>query len=159
MSLAHLEPDEFDCPTPDGQIRRVRVVYKSHCFTRGATGADHHSIRCFDDRVFCPDRHSDSFLLPALVRSLPDCKVHQTWEKRNYVYLAIESPAPDQLLHLFFEVRKNGGKRNRHVLMTVESAHRKSPSTYTPPAKPNSIRFQMLIQNIYLERPVQFAPR
>lgn len=159
VSLSHLEPHEFACPTPDGNCRRVRVLYSPHVFTREAEASDPASAVCFDNRVYCAMRYGDSVNLPAVLAGLPTAKVFQTWEKRNYVYLAIETPAPDDPYHIFFELMKAGGKRNRHIELRVESAYRKSESSYAPPNRPNAIRFAMLVHNIFLGRPVSFAPR
>jgi len=56
ISLVHLDPFEFLCPTPDGNNRRVRVVYKSHVFTRAHVEGDPLDEMCFDQRIFCPER-------------------------------------------------------------------------------------------------------
>ena len=124
VSLSHLEPHEFVCPTPDGNSRRVRVLYSPHVFTREAWISDPASAVCFDNRVYCPTRDSDSIDLPMIMAGLPTARVFQTWEKRNYVYLAIETPSPDDPYHIFFELNKVGGKRNRHIELRVESAYR-----------------------------------
>ncbi|SNT42278.1 hypothetical protein SAMN05421763_11726 [[Luteovulum] sphaeroides subsp. megalophilum] len=159
ICLSHLEPHDVPCVTPDGHTRRVRVIYSPHVFTRGATPQDPLTSLCFDKRVYCPDRYRESFRLPGIVASFPNVKVFQTHEKRNYLFLAVDLPAQADRYHIFFEVSKEGGKRNRHVLLRVESAYRGDPESYTPPKVPNSIRFAMLVQNVFLERPIDFAPR
>ncbi len=77
----------------------------------------------------------------------------QTWERRNYVFVAVES------LHVFFELKKSGAKENRHSVLRVESAYRLATSSYAPPRRLNAIRFAMLVQTVFLERAVRFAPR
>lgn len=159
VSLSHLEPHEFDCCTPDGNTRKIRAIYSPHVFTRGAVVNDRRSDLCFDERVYCPDRYQDSLSLPLIVKDLPKVKVFQTWVERNYVYLTVETPVRNDRYHVFFELKKSGGKRNKHVLLRVESAYRAETSEYVPPARPNTIRFPMLVQNVFLERPVHFARR
>lgn len=157
VSLQHVEPFSFQCPTPDGYSREVRVIYSPHVFTRSIEVEDDQSMVCFDQRIFCPDRYNDSLLLRQEICNLPNVQVHQTWEQRNYVFLAVAPATGEGLLHIFFELEKGGTKKNKRLELRVESAYR--TDTYAPPARPNSIRFQMLVQNVFLGRPVRFAPR
>lgn len=159
ISLVHLDPFEFLCPTPDGNNRRVRVVYKSHVFTRAHVEGDPLDEMCFDQRIFCPDRYADSHNLQPILAGLPGARVFQTWEKRNYVFLAVETPQRDDRYHLFFEVKKINRKRDKHIELRVESAYRREDSPYAPPNRPNAVRFAMLIQNVFLGRPLVFANR
>ena len=112
-----------------------------------------------EDRIFCPDRYEDSHLLKDIITGLPGARVCQTWEKRNYVFLAVETPQRDDRYHLFFSIRKAGGKRNRHIAMRIESAYRQENSSYAPPRQPNSVRFKILIENVFMGRSLKFAPR
>ena len=157
--MAHLEPFEFRCPTPDESLRRIRVLFSPHVFTRKYEDGDPHEGMCFDDRVFCPDRYEDSHLLKGIITGLPDARVYQTWERRNYVFLASETPQRDDRYHLFFSISKVGDKRNRHIKMWIESAYRQENSCYVPPHRPNLVRFKVLIQNVFMERSLNFAPR
>ena len=50
VSLAHIEPFEFECPTPDGNLRRIRVLFSHHVFTRNYEDGDPHEGMCFEDR-------------------------------------------------------------------------------------------------------------
>lgn len=159
VDLSHLEPQEISCPTPDEQVRRVRVIYSPHVFTRGVLASDERRPTCFDQRVYCPDRYLDSKGLPAIVSGLPEAKVYQTWERRNYLHLSFDAEGERDPYHLFFEVEKKGGKRNKHVQLRVESAYRMRTSSYTPPARPNSIRFSVLVQNVFMGRDIKFSPR
>lgn len=159
VSLGHLDPFEFLCPTPDGNKRRVRVIYKPHVFTRSHVAGDPLNALCFDQRIFCPSRYADSLNLGPIVSGLPNSRVFQTWEKRNYVFLAVETPQRDDRYHLFFEVKKINRKRDKHVELRVESAYRKEDSPYAPPNRPNAVRFPILIQNVFMGRPLNFASR
>jgi len=159
ISLVHLDPFEFACPTPDGNQRRVRVVYKSHVFTRAHAEGDQPYKMCFDKRIFCPDRYADSHNLQTILKGLPTARVFQTWEKRNYVFLAVEMPQRDDRYHLFFEVKKISRKRDKHIELRVESAYRNENSPYAPPNRPNNVRFPILIQSIFMGRPLAFASR
>lgn len=155
-----MDPFEFLCPTPDGNQRRVRVIYSPHVFTREhISEQDHPAGKCFDARIFCPTRYADSHNLNPIVVNLPKARVFQTWEKRNYVFLAVETPRRDDQYHLFFEVKKINRKRNKHIELRVESAYRKLNSSYAPPNKPNAVRFPILIQNVFMGRPLIFAAR
>ena len=159
ITLTHLEPFEFRCPTPDGNSRRVRVRFSPHVFTRKYEDDDPYEGVCFGNRIFCPIRYEDSFLLQDIITELPDARVYQTWEKRNYVFLAVETPQRDDRYHLFFSIKKVGSKRNRHIEMWIESAYRQENSRYAPPHRPNSVRFKVLVQSVFMERSLDFAPR
>lgn len=87
LDLGHLEPIEFPCATPDKNTRLVRVIFSPHVFTRGACKDDQEAEICFDQRVYCPDRYAASLRLPEVMLDLPNAKVYQTWEKRNYLHM------------------------------------------------------------------------
>ena len=159
IELAHLEPFEFQCPTPDGSSRRVRVLFSPHVFTRKHDIDDPPGGMCFDGRICCQNRYEDSRRLKDIIVCLPYERVYQTWERRNYVFLATETPQCDDRYHLFFSLKKDGGKRNRHIQMWVESAYRQENSPYCPPHRSNSVRFKVLIQNVFMGRPLNFSPR
>lgn len=159
ISLSHLEPHEFLCATPDDQSRKVRVIYSDHVFTRAAESTDPTSDIQFKDRVFCPARYQDTAQLPEIVKNLPGTKVYQTWEKRNYVYLAVETPVRTDCYHIFFALKKQGAKKNKHVELRIESAYRNTNSSYISSRKLNKVRFEVLINNTYMGRPINFAKR
>ena len=114
---------------------------------------------CFRSRIFCPNRYEDSHRLKDIITGLPNARVYQTWEKRNYVFLAVEIPQRDDRYHLFFSIKKAGSKRNKHIEMRIESAYRRENSPYAPPNRPNAVRFPVLIQRVFMERPLKFASR
>jgi hypothetical protein len=159
VDLSHLEPQEIKCSTPDKNDRRVRILYSPHVFTRSAKHENNNQPTCFDKRIYCPNRYLDSRYLPKIMAQLPQSKVYQTWEKRNYLHLISGKESDYFGYHIFFEVKKMGSKRDRHIELRVESAHRKQKSTYTPPNRPNSIRFSVLINNVFMGRSVKFAAR
>lgn len=159
IDLSHIEPFDIECITPDQNVRRVRIVFSPHVFTRGAVQEDAKNQIDFDNRVFCEARYEDSKALRDILSNLPKSRVFQTWEERNYLVLSLAPTSGEEPYHIFFELKKNGGKRNKHVLLRVESAYRASDTPYVPPARPNSIRFKMLVQNVYLGRTVKFARR
>ena len=159
ITLAHLEPFEFQCPTPDGNSRRVHVLFSPHVFTRKHEDGDPHENMCFDGRIFCQDRYEDSRRLKDIITRLPNERVYQSWEKRNYVFLAVETPQRYDQYHLFLSIKKLGNRRKKHISMWVESAYRQENSSYIPPHRPNSVRFKVLIQNVFMGRPLNFAPR
>ena len=83
VSLTHLEPFEFQCQTSDRNLRRIRVRFSPHVFTRKYEGGEPQERMCFDDRIFCPDRYKDSQLQKDIITGLPDARVYQTWKKRK----------------------------------------------------------------------------
>ncbi len=157
--LSHLEPFCLGCLTPDNTVRQVRVIFSSHVFTRLPEDGECPADICIDGRVFSETRYADSFLLPAVISGLPGQRVFQTWERRNYLRLMLQSETCSAPLHIFFSVKKQGNARQRHVLLRVESAYRDAGSAYLPPARPNAIRFNVLVQSVIMERPLKFAVR
>lgn len=155
IDLSHLEPFDLTVVTPSKATRLVRVTFSTHTFTRRIEASDPAEHKCFDDRVFCPDRYELSKGLAQIVTNLSTRRVYQTWEKRSYVYLAtIEAGTDGGHYHVFFGLKPN--KNPRRVNLTIESAYRKDPSTYTPPKKPNPIRFGLLIEKVFTGQPLQF---
>lgn len=96
----------------------------------------------------CPKRFQ-------IVANRPARRVFQTWERRSYVYLAtIEAGIEGGAYHVFFEVKRR--QRPAGVNLTIESAYRKDPSSYTPPKRPSAIRFGMLIEKVFTGQPLRF---
>jgi hypothetical protein len=95
MTLDHLAPFTFKCPCPDiNRDLSIRAQFANHhCYTKAydpvaddakeiiaTEGKDRH-------RVFCPARYELSHRLPKLIPELPNKRVHQTSQSRNYVYI------------------------------------------------------------------------
>jgi hypothetical protein len=114
-SLAHLHPFRFitALPQSDKYLPRtveIRVGFSCHTFTRerasGDSGATPYLARDTEIRMFCPDRHALSKLLPDIVRSLPsrDC-----FYAKQQNYFVVELPntlPPGEEYRVFFNVRK-----------------------------------------------------
>lgn len=82
-------------------------------------------------------------------------RVFQTWESRNYVYLAeVGAGGGAGPYHVFFSLKRRQNPSG--VDLMVESAYRKDPSTYTPPKRPNSVRFGMLVEKVFANQPLRF---
>lgn len=155
VDLAHLEPFDFSVTAPSKAARRVFVTFSSHVFTRGAEQPDPQDLICFDGRVFCQERYELSRGLPSIIAGFPTARVLQTWEKRNYVYLATVTRTPaDGPYHVFFSLKKRVNPSG--VNLMVESAYRRSPSSYTPPRRPNAVRFGLLVDKVFLGQPLTF---
>ena len=93
VSIGHLAPMEFNCPCPDLQRDLViAVAFSNHCYSKSFDEAVHSAEDVIvygagsRARVFCPIRYELSIRLPAIVASLPEQKVYQTAEQRNYVF-------------------------------------------------------------------------
>lgn len=158
IDLAHLEPHDFICVTPDSATRKVHVTYSNHVFIEKFDSSIHNSSNLvYRDRAFNNNRYELSKQLSGLVEKLPNVKVYQTWEKRNYVYfISLEGNADTPPYHMFFEIKKVGKGKKGRLNMTVESAYSKHSDYSNPTKKCNSVRFIQLVQNVYLGRSVSF---
>ena len=157
IDLSHLEPFEISVTTPSGAVRRVFVTFSSHTFTRGIEPADPAEYSCFDSRIFCETRYQLSQELPGILQGFPSVRVFQTWERRSYVYLAsVEAGTEGGPYHVFFGLKKRHNQHPGGINLTVESAYRKDPSSYTPPKRPQSVRFGLLVEKVFLNQPLRF---
>ncbi|ASR42305.1 hypothetical protein BEN78_01685 [Xanthomonas citri pv. mangiferaeindicae] len=102
----------------------VRVEYSHHCFSRSVEKvADYKSEHLYtwaerpsDPRVFCLDRHRDSFMLPGLVAKLDERNVYPT---RHHNHFAVKRASPEGHYSIWLRVEW----RPRFTLMVIESAY------------------------------------
>jgi hypothetical protein len=163
IDLAHLDPLTLGCPIkePPGELR-INTRFSNHCFTEEFDPArhgpallimDHKRPRAFDRR-----RYKLSTNLPAMIAALPAATVHQTPERRNYLYCAtlVEAGVAYQM---FFTLRKAGSAAPQHLELFVESAYAAEAGTPARLKRPNAIRFAVLAWKTYKGEAVRFAPR
>lgn len=155
IDLSHLEPFDLQAKTPSGANRTVHVIFSPHTFTRGIEDDDPQEHECFDQRIFCPERHELSKSLTKIIETWPTRRVLQTWERRSWVYLAtLELGNKGGPYHIFFSLKRRSNPAR--VDMVIESAYRKDPSSYTPPSRPHPIRFALLVDKVFLGKPLHF---
>jgi hypothetical protein len=88
---------------------------------------------------------------------LPEKKVHQTPEERNFVYL-VPLTIERKNYEIYFMLQRARPKDDEDLRLTVESAYPSENAT-TFRKRPNSIRFQILAHKIFTKSPIRFAPR
>lgn len=155
IDLSHLEPLDLQVETPSRATRTVHVTFSPHTFTRGIEENDPKGHECFDQRIFCPDRHELSKSLAEIIKTWPTRRVLQTWERRSWVYLAaIELGTEGGPYHIFFSLQRRAAPAR--IDLMIESAYRKDPSSYTPPKKPQPIRFALLVEKVFQGQPLRF---
>jgi hypothetical protein len=72
----------------------IDVAFANHCYTKQFIDGDHDPEQIIlteaknRHRIFCPIRYELSHRLPDLIKVLPNSKVHQTPQQRNYVAAA-----------------------------------------------------------------------
>jgi hypothetical protein len=166
IDLAHLEPITLGCPVKErAEGLEINVRFSNHCFTEAFDPAshgqdllimDHLRQRAFDRRRYELSRH-----LPAMVAALPAATVHQTPERRNYLYcVTLPGPVesgPDGLYQMFFTLRKAAKASPQQLELFVESAYA-GPGTVRV-KRPNAIRFTVLAWKVYKGEAIRFAPR
>ena len=95
-----------------------------------------------------------------MVALLPAAKVHQTPERRNYVYYG-EAPLDDgRALQMFFRLSRAGGRAQElgcDLDMFVESAY--VADELVKRKRPSSIRFLLLAYKVLRGEEVRFAAR
>lgn len=95
-----------------------------------------------------------------MVATLPTAKVHQTPERRNYLYATALIEPPELEYRMFFTVRRAPVEARHHLDLFVESAY--AVEIGDPKARlkrPNTVRFQVLALKTYRNEPLRFAPR
>lgn len=164
VSIDHLAPMTFTCPCADiGRDLVIAVTFSNHCYTMAFDEERHgtEEIVVYDagsrPRVFCTVRHGLSSQLPALVASLPDRKVFQTAEQRNYVF-SVPIALGGHLYHVFFMVQRAEQVPDVDLKLTVESAY---PIETAPilPKRPGAIRFKVLAFKTLKRQQIRFAAR
>lgn len=124
--LTHLDPFTMTVrPQAAGApIRRVRVKFGSHCFTRDVDVQDHSDFHFQDGkatRTFCLMRHRWSLDLPALIRAARSGYAYSNGHKRNFLLVKPQNGAP---YTAFFNVNAVRSKK-LDAVMTVVSAYEK----------------------------------
>ena len=144
MPVGHLAPNQIECPCAQiGRDLIIRVAFANHCYTEAFSSAQHQAneIILYDapdrPRVFCPIRYDLSFKLPVLIKILPQRKVHQTTQVRNYVY-AVPLDMGGQIYEIYFMLQRAQPEDAADLRLTVESAYPVSVPSPTP-KRPNAI--------------------
>jgi hypothetical protein len=163
VSIAHLAPMTLLCPChglPRDLV--IEVDFTAHCYTEKYVEGQHTDadIVTYDGgnrpRIFCPIRHNLSHRLPEIVAGLPNKKVKQTAEKRNYVYV-VPLEIGGQVYEMYFMIQRAEQRPNIDLRMTVESAY--IPTDPTPLGGTNSIRFKVLASKILRREEIKFPAR
>lgn len=165
IDLDHLEPLFLDCPTPDQSSElRINVRFSVHCFTEGGDDLalldpallimDHKTPRAFDQR-----RYDLSKNLPKIIGTLPKVKVHQTPERRNYLYFSTLTELVGMEYLTFFRLKKAQREHKHHLELFVESAYPSATGTMSARRRPHAIRFSILALKVYKGEAVRFAAR
>lgn len=141
-SLAHLHPFKLITTLSateayPARTIELRVGFSCHVFTRagasGDAGAKAYLTEASEPRMFCPDRHALSALLPDIVRGLP--RRNDCFYAKHQNYFVVEVPGrlpANEEYRVFFNVRKADVPETVRVF--VESAY-----TARKGSGPNSI--------------------
>lgn len=164
LSIDHLAPTQIECPcAPIGRNLIIDVIFANHCYTEKYQ-EDLHQVENIvlteaEDRhrVFCPIRYELSKGLPELIKALPDAKVHQTSQSRNYVYV-VKLEVEDRPYEIYFMLQRADKKAKADLRLTIESAYIDENGSAIR-RRPNSIRFFVLAHKVLTNQHVKFAPR
>ncbi|PZA10696.1 hypothetical protein DNX69_15195 [Rhodopseudomonas palustris] len=91
------------------------------------------------------------------MEALPSSKVHQTSQRRNYVYV-VRLELERRPYEIYFMLQRAANNAEADLRLTVESAHLAETRSNVS-RRPNSIRFVILAYKILANQPVRFAPR
>jgi hypothetical protein len=163
VSVGHLAPTMIACPCePIGRSLAIRVTFANHCYTekydRGIHRPEQILLTEAPDRhrVFCPVRYGLSHRLPKLVASLPNRKVHQTAQLRNYVYV-VPLEVEGQHYEIYFMLQRASGGETADLRLTVESAY--PNGGFNVRKRPREIRFIVLAHKVLTNQRIHFAAR
>ena len=163
-SIEHLAPMEITCPCqPIGRELRIEVAFANHCYTEAFIAGVHEPeliiLTEAEDRhrIFCPIRYALSHRLPELVKALPQSKVHQTPEQRNYVYV-VPLEIEGRPYEIYFQLQRAARKSPADLRLTIESAYIDDEGSNVK-KRPNDIRFLVLAYKVLARQPIKFAAR
>lgn len=162
VDLSHLAPISLTCPITPAvpgvpPALEIGVRYSSHCFTdHFVDGSSEPDLLWMDHkqrRVFCRQRYRWSLNLPAIMQNLPNAKVQQTHERRNYVRFETIDPAQPQY-GVFFTLRRRQVD-GCHLSLFVESAY----CDPNPNPTAGQVRFKVLAAKVFRNEQVNFKGR
>lgn len=141
----------------------IEVDFSNHCYSKKFIEGEHRKEEIIvheakgRKRVFCPERHGLSLRLPAIIAELPNCKVHQTRQSRNYIYV-VPLEIAQQFYEIYFMIQRAEDRPGIDLRITVESAY---PVTELSPLpkRPGSIKFQLLARKILRREKIEFSAR
>lgn len=164
LSIAHLAPTTFGCPCRElGRDLVIGADFSNHCYTERFDSERHsrEEIVVYESpsrpRAFCLERYELSHRLPAIVAELPNKRVHQTPEKRNYVY-AVPLQIEGRMYEVYFMLQRAETSKDLDLRLTVESAYAVTMPSPVP-RRPNAIRFGVLAYKVLRREQVRFAAR
>ena len=156
--FSHLEPqtETFVRPAAKDQPSEtftVDIRYSDHCFTRSPMAGENFAAdlvyRNGDKkiRLFCPQRHEMSKLLPGLIRSLPERKPQHNGNNGNFFTIdALDLSGEPVKYIIIFNVRKSGKGR---MELLVETAYIEDPDFGSAPLTGRRVRFWIILNNTY----------
>jgi hypothetical protein len=162
--IDHLAPMTIVCPcAPIGRDLVIDVMFANHCYTE-KFNSDVHELEQIilteaggRHRIFCPIRYELSLRLPELIKALPKCRVHQTAQLRNYVYV-VPLEIEDRPYEIYFMLQRAASDSHADLRLTVESAYIDYDGSNIR-KRPNKIRFVILAHKILTNQQIRFAPR
>jgi hypothetical protein len=164
VSIDHLAPMTITCPCePIGRELLIDVIFANHCYTEKFIDGVHEIEQIIlteaqdRHRVFCPIRYELSHQLPALIRELPNHKVHQTSQARNYVYI-VALRIRNKPYEIYFMLQRAGVDSRADLRLTIESAYVDDNGSNVR-KRPNKIRLMILAHKVLTNQRVRFAPR
>ena len=157
--LSHLDCFVFDCPTDfrDAPLT-VGVRFSNHCY----------SCKCDDDayagedllidhngnrRRFDLPRYDLTVHLDGLVRGLPQAKIFQTYEERNYLHFSTQLDVAEY--RIFFHLRRASAGADHDLTLFVESAYPLDGVDLVSRGR-GRIRFPVLARKNYLGEAIRF---
>ncbi|OPY96833.1 hypothetical protein A5906_00485 [Bradyrhizobium sacchari] len=146
-----------------GRDLLIEVDFANHCYTEkfveGVHTIEQILLTEAEDRhrVFCPVRYGLSKQLPDLIKELPKCRVHQTSQSRNYVFV-VPLKLQGKPYEIYFMLQRSAGGTAFDLRLTVESAYIDDDGSNVR-RRPNKIRFVVLAHKVLTNQPVKFAPR
>jgi hypothetical protein len=162
-SIAHLAGMDLACPCkPIERELMIRVAFKNHCYTEDYDPEKHqrHEILITEaknrHRVFCPIRYALSHRLPKILAGLPNGKVHQTAQVRNYVFV-VPLEVDGEFYEVYFMLQRAAPDDKADLRLTVESAYPNGATNIRK--RPRTIRFMVLAHKVLTNQSVRFAPR
>lgn len=152
--LSHLEPHTIKFIVPGNEktgiperVYLVEVSYSDHCYTKSVV--DRATSKKAQNREFDPARYELSKQLPEIIGSLSErrCSFAQACQRQNYFTISVGE------YEVYFEVFK----REKSLVLRVQSAYVREPENLINRPKWRPIRFGIILYNVLHAKPVKAA--
>lgn len=167
-TLAHMHPLVLSVIGVHDNLPQPMTVYvrfTDHCFgdhlRSSEVGPDYTFPWCSpnskDPRAFNKERYDFSLKLQQHVIGLPNAKVRQSTNQRNFMFMTGEVNSSGEEFALFFNIRKNSTSGSEHIAMNIVSCFPSNNHMNNLISGTSTMRFKVLCGRIHRGEAIRFT--